>query len=261
MTRRMTTFVLLMLASASSWSAQVEIEQADDRSVTVTGGTYLARIDPAGNLVELSVGGVDSIHHTFKPADGKPTVNVIGNLVAIRSGKARIEYTFKPKTIHVECEGYRIAGTVVGKNITAVLAPGGKGGPYPRKGGRGYGHTTGVVLTGGKTVKYTEPFHVTGDKRYVLSRALRRRYKPGQLLRFDMTLGEPAGAAAYLGPVVIDGVGNNYDSLKPPNRAGYGLVHFSDRAAVTLSSRQSNGGRDDQSVDYELVLENHYIMP
>lgn len=261
MTRGMTTFILLMLAATFARADEVEIKQADDRSVTVTGGTYVARIDPTGNLVELSVGGVDSIHHTFEPAAGKPTVNVVGNLVAVRSGKARIEYTFKPKTIHVECEGYRIAGTVVGKNITAVLAPGGKGGPYPRKGGRGYGQTTGVVLTGGKTVKYTEPFHVTGDKRYVLSRALRRRYKTGQLLTFDMTLGEPAGAAAYLGPVVIGGVGNNYDSLKAPNRAGYGLVHFSDPAAVTLSSHQANGGEDDQSIAYELVLENHYVLP
>ena len=75
-----------------------------------------------------------AFEQAFPPeAGGKLTIHVVNNMVAVRAGKHRVEYTFAADAISVVAEGFEFT-FVPALSIKAVLAPDNKGGPFARTG-------------------------------------------------------------------------------------------------------------------------------
>lgn len=263
--RKTTTFLCAILLGATALhAAEVTIEQADDKSVTVKAETYTAHIDPAGNLDKVLVDGMESFGFVFKPAGGAPSINVINDMVAVRSGKARTEYTFEPRAIAVETEGFVLEGTLAGENIVSGFMPNGQVYPYrPKgheKGPRQVGKSAGMVLKNGLTVKWDKQFHMraSGKMEYWPY----RWRKKGSLQRIEFTVGEPATAALYLATPVLRTAGpaQDYSTLDEKNPAVYGLPHYADPSKIALQTEQKNLGEKPIAVTQELVIENHYVF-
>lgn len=122
--------LLLLPALVLSAAAEVKIAQAPDHSITATTPVYTVAFDPAGNLTALSVKGAKVLSHKFCGLEKTPpadvSVRVIGPMVAVRAGAARVEWTFGDDTIHVLTEGCNFE-CQLDASVKAVLAPVGDG--------------------------------------------------------------------------------------------------------------------------------------
>lgn len=240
--------------------AEVAIQQAADRSVAVTTSVYTAQIDAKGNLADLSVKGAKSITHQFgapgKPPAVAPSINVIGHMVAIRSGTARVEWTFCEDTIHFLTEGYNFEGSL-DASVKALVAPGGGGGAL----GKYSGGCTAVVLANDLTVATKSPMHAH-DRRYIPAAYTSGGIKPGTQIENELRLGAPADAAQTLSSITIKGVGsedtNVPKTLLAGGNAGGNLTHFPDPKKIAFTFAQQNLGKSPLALEYRATIVDHY---
>jgi cephalosporin-C deacetylase-like acetyl esterase len=121
---------LFLAAGLVRGEDSVTVARKDDRSVVATGRTYTARIDPAGNLVSLTVGGVELMDTkppnrggAFPATEGATSVEVQGAVVtAVREG-IRVEYAFDAAGFQVTTVGGTVEPRVQG--VTAAICEGG----------------------------------------------------------------------------------------------------------------------------------------
>jgi len=244
---------LLLLLRAS---AEVRVEQAADHAVTVNAPAYTAAFDATGDLTALAVKDAKVLTHKFcgleKTPPAEVSVRVIGQMIAVRSGTARVEWTFADDSIHVLTEGYNFE-CQIDPTVKAVLAPGGAGGPFPQYAGG----STGLVLANGLTVQYSG-IHVHMN-RFLPAGYTGGGLKAGDLVEFEMKLGAPAEAAQFLSGLGIGAVGNRYGELSAGGNQGGGLVHFPGGVKIAFASVQQNLGKAPFELEYRLSVLDHYV--
>ena len=244
--------------------AAVEIKQAADRSVRMTTGTYAVRMDPAGNITELSVKGEAALTHDFGDAKTPPagvTVNVINDTVAVRAGALRDEWTFAEDRISFLSEGYRFE-CLLTDAVRAALHPQGKGGPVDRK-EFGYANCSGIALANGLTIMFAKPHHVTSNgpaKRILPSHYTNGGGKVGALFESGYILGAPADAAGMISGITVREVGGNWNALLEDGNQGSRFPHFTDAKAIAFTSTQVNAGREPMALEYRLSVRDHYVV-
>ncbi|MEI6657400.1 MAG: HEAT repeat domain-containing protein [Planctomycetota bacterium] len=239
-----------LLAVATSVRAEVAIEQAVDKSVGITTSVYTAQIDANGNLAELSVKGAKGLAHQFgdpgKPPAGAPSINIVGQVVAVRSGTARVEWTFGEDTVGFLTEGYNFE-CLLDPAVKAIVAPNGGGGAL----GKYSGGCTAMVLANDLTIASKVPMHVH-ERRFIPAGYISGGIKPGAQIANELRLGTPADAAKLLDGVRIrphDHTGRplsvNEQVLPTPMPANTPHV-------ITLVQR--NFGKADQSAEYRVAV-------
>lgn len=251
----------LLLALPATLRAEVAITQTADKSVTVTTGVYTAQIDAQGNLAELSVRGATSITHQFgdpgKPPALAPSIHVIGQTVAVRSGTARVEWTFGEDTVGFLTEGYNFECTV-DPSVKSLVAPGGGGGAL----GKYNGGCTAVVLVNNLTVSSKTPMHAH-ERRYIPAAYTSGGVKPGTQIENELRLGAPADAAQTLSSITLKPVGAEDThapaSLLAGGNAGGNLVHFPDPKKIAFAFSQQNLGKAPLTLDYRATVLEHYV--
>lgn len=251
----------VLLALPATVGAEVTVQQVADRSVTVTTAVYRAGIDARGNLAELSVKGAKAFAHQFgdpgrAPAEA-PSINVIGQMVAVRSGTARVEWTFGEDTIGFLTEGYNFECTL-DPSVKAIVAPGGGGGAL----GRYNGGCTTVVLANDLTVASKSMMHAH-ERRYLPAAYTSGGVKPGTQVENELRLGAPADAAQTLSSITIKPIGaddtNAPKALLAGGNAGGNLVHFPDPKKISFAISQQNLGKAPLALEYRATVLDHYI--
>ena len=157
--------LMVLLCLVTCGRAEIALQQAADRSVTVTTAVYGAKIDANGNLSELTVKGSEAFTHQFgdpgKPPAEAPSINVIGTMVAIRSGAMRVEWTFGEDSLALLTEGYNFECTL-DATVKSIVAPAGGGGAV----GTYNGGCTAIVLANDLTVISKSLMHAH-ERRYL----------------------------------------------------------------------------------------------
>ena len=229
------SFLLLaLLCGAAVCRADVAINQGSDRSVTVRTPVYTATIDAKGNLSELTVKGAKAFTHQFgdpgKPPAEPPSINVVNQMVAVRSGTMRVEWTFGEDTIHFLTEGYNFE-CLLDPSVKSILAPGGKGGVI----GKYNGTAEAVILANDLTVVNSKGWMHAHERRYIPSGYTSGGVKLGSLIEHEMRLGAPAEAAQFLSGIVIAAVGSSFKELLEGGNAGGGFPHFAKGVPVAFT--------------------------
>lgn len=241
--------------------AEVAIQQAADKSVAVKTGVYTAQIDAKGNLAELAVKGAKSITHQFgdpgKPPAEAPSINVIGQMVAVRSGTMRVEWTFGEDTIGFLTEGYNFE-CLLDPSVKMLVKPGGGGGAL----GKFNGGSAAVVLANDLTMASKSSMHAH-ERRYLPSAYISGGVKPGTQFENELRLGAPADAAQTLSSIAIKPVGaDNYTypaALLAAGNAGGNLVHFPDPKKISFTLSQQNLGKSPMAFEYRAIVLDHYV--
>ncbi|MEI6657399.1 MAG: acetylxylan esterase [Planctomycetota bacterium] len=250
-----------LLAVATSVRAEVAIEQAADKSVAITTSVYTAQIDANGNLAELSVKGAKGLAHQFgdpgKPPAGAPSINIVGQVVAVRSGTARVEWTFGEDTVGFLTEGYNFE-CLLDPAVKAIVAPNGGGGAL----GKYSGGCTAMVLANDLTIASKVPMHVH-ERRFIPAGYISGGIKPGAQIENELRLGAPADAAQTLASIEIKPVGsddrNAPKTLLGGGNAGGNLVHFPDPKKIAFTFAQQNLGTSRLSLEYRVTVVDHYV--
>jgi cephalosporin-C deacetylase-like acetyl esterase len=247
-----------LLASSLVCRAEVSIRQADDKSVAVTTGVYTAKIDSKGNLAELAVKGAKAFTHTFgdpgKPPAEPPSINVVNHMVAMRSGPARVEWTFGEDTLGFLSQGYNFECTL-DASVKSIMTAGGKGGPL----GQYNGGATGLILANGLTVANAKAaMHVHG-RRYIPAEYISGGVKPGSLIEHELRLGSPAGGAEFLGGITIAALGPSTAELAEGGNAGGGFPHFPRSAPIGFTTTQETVGTSEFPLEYRASIVDHYV--
>lgn len=241
-----------------SFSAEeVAVTRAVDQSISITTPVYRASISKEG-VFEVSVKDAAALQQVFPSSkDNALSINVVNRMVALRSGKARIEFTFGDETVQVLTEGFELCFQP-GKDIKAVVVPGGKGGPYGKD---WYGGASALVLQNGLMAAFSQPFHVgpSGDARIVPSSYCNGSKKPGDLLEFTLTLGQPAAASLLLSAVTVSPVGADLEPLRRDGNTCGGIWHFPAGRNPAFRSAQQNISPADFQIDYQLEVLDHYV--
>ncbi len=264
------SIVLSLLFNASVLVAgeSVQIDKQEDGEVRVAAEKYAATISAEG-LLTLSVDDTMVLKGGFGewperkwqlwPDADKPTVNVYANLVAVRSGEQRVEYTFGPASIAVESEGYSLLCTYNPEMVKAASGPKGTGGVLgPRV---GYPYMTGLLLDNGSMIEFSMPVHVGYHltPRLIPSGYLNGSVGKGELLKFTMTF-QDVSMAAGIGGIGIEGIDSSYGDLNADGSTGYALVHFPNPQAVVLQTSQTNSGaQDTHEITYRATVKDHYF--
>ena len=238
-------------------SAKPEITQAADRSVAVIARGYAATIDATGRF-SLTVGSAAAFQQVFMPEAGTPlTVHVVNHMVAVRSGKHRVEYTFDTDNLGVVTEGFEFT-LLAATSLKAVLATGNKGGAFERD---GYANTYGLVLDNGLTVTYSIPFHVgsRADRRIVPSCYCNGSKKAGDLLEFTFKPGPPAEALALIGLLQIQAVGDDWQVLRKDGNQSGGITYFSLGDKIAFKTAQTNLADKPFELTYAMTVLDHYV--
>lgn len=252
--------VWLLTAAAAVW-AEVAIKQAADQSVKVATGVYTATIDFQGNLAELTVKGAKAFAHQFgdpgKPPAEPPVINVTNQMVAVRSGTMRVEWTFGEDTLGFLTEGYNFE-CLLDPSVKAIVRPGGGGGAL----GKYNGGSSAVVLANDLTVAAKQPMHVH-DRRFIPAVYISGGVKPGTQIENELRLGGPADAAQTLSSITIKPVGSE-DTVAPKTllaggNAGGNLVHFPDPGKISFTVAQQNLGKEPLTIEYRATVLDHYV--
>jgi cephalosporin-C deacetylase len=253
------SLIAVVMFACASLQAEVEVKKAVDGSVAVRTSVYSAAFDSKGNLTEVVVKGAKSIAHQFgevgKPPSDAPSMNVHGEIVAVRSANMRVEYTFKDESVHVLTEGYGFE-CQVDPSVKAVVVPGGKGGPVASG---MYGGASAIVLSNDLTVAYSIPFH-TGGTRMVPTGYCNGTIKSGELVEFDLKIGAPVDAVQLLSAISVSAVGSSYGSLLDGGNQGTGMVHFPKPDAIAFTSSQQNLGGQTMNLEYRLSILDHRVV-
>jgi len=247
-------FGVLLIPGTANGS--VDIQVFPDKSVMAKTAVYTARIDERGNLVDLVVKGAKALSHRFgdpgKPPAEKPSVNVIANMVAVRSGKARVEWTFGEDSIRVVTEGYNFE-CQIDPSAKAIVAPGGKGGPFPQYAGG----SIALILSNDVTVSYAA-MHVHGN-RFLPPGYTNGSRKPGDLVEFELKLGAPAEAIQLLTGITLAAVGSRADELRRDGNQGGGFTHVAGGEKIAFTSSQQNLSAEKFDLEYRLSVLDHYV--
>ena len=232
-------------AGAPACRAEVSIQQADDKSVEVTTGVYTAKIDAKGNLAELAVKGAQAFTHQFgdpgKPPAEPPSITVDGTRVTVRSGPARVEWTFGEDTLGCATEGYKFECTL-DASVKGVVAPDGRS----RSVDRYDGGTSRIVLANDRTITSKSWMH-KHDRRYLHAGYTSGGVKPGAPVSMELRLGEPAAVGQLVGEIDIKPIGGARRRLPADGDA----VDFPDPKNVVFTILQTNIGLANQSLEYE----------
>jgi len=238
-------------------AAEVQLTQAADHSVAITGQKYTAAIDSTGHF-SLTVGGAPAFEQVFMPEAGNMlTINVVNQMVAVRAGKCRVEYTFTADTIGLVTEGFEFA-FIPAASLKAVLAPDNKGGPF---GANWYGNSSGLVLENGLTVTYSPPFHVgpKGDRRLVPTAYCNGSKAKGALLEYAFKLGQPADALALISQLQIQPVGSDWMALHTDGNQAGGLCYFPHPDKIAFNTTQANLADKPFALSYTMTVLDHYV--
>ena len=289
-------FFLAFLLAVHPASAETKIEQAADRSVSVVTPVYTARIDPAGNLAELSVKGAPFATQKFlKPPDASSkapspfenaSINVAGQTVTVRSGEARTEWAFGEDSVKVETEGFPFEFQLDPSAKVALIKDGGAislaEGKFRGGGviGLVLGNDLAVQLMGhgeGKLISLDDmkwgydPAVKTSAEglpyRFAIQggRMFPNLYtngfgKPGANTRFTLKLGVPSDAAQFVGEVQSAPVGDSMDQLNVGGNQGKGVVHFAKGVPIQFQTRQKNlGSKEAAALEYRWEVYDHFI--
>lgn len=248
--------------------AEVAIVQADDKSVEVKTGVYTARINGAGNLTEFNVNGAPLFTHNFVNAEGQPfpdvTVNLVNQMVAVRSGDARTEWTFGEDQVSVLSEGFNFE-CQLDSTLKTVLVAGGKSRPYDnRPDHTATGGVIGLVLKNNLTALsvvngQAYPMHVHCPR--IFPNIYTNGFgKLGQLVEWTWKLGGSAGVAQTLTGIEVKGIGADEKMLQTSGNQGQGLVHFPDGVPVAFGFSQINQSEKEPiGIDYQVEIWDHYI--
>lgn len=253
---------LASLLSAVPVYADPELKQDDIGRVNIKAERYTAAVSPDGSLADVMVDGLPTISGGFPKLENgpSPSVNLTGNLVAVRRGNERVEYTFFNTHIKVESEGYAYVLSYEPRSCEAVVAVGGKGGPVRKN--VSYGNSTAIVLTNGKLVAYSKPFHFTPTSRgeLVFSNYLNHSVKHGDLIEFEIELGLSAQAVDMLSGLSVGAPAADYGPLHENGNLGKGLCHFPDPKHIVFNSAQINASEKDLTgLVYHLNVLDHYL--
>lgn len=254
--------LLTLLGWTTSAYADPQITQDANGRVDIKAQRYTAAISPEGQLVDVIVDGLPTISGGFPMSENGalPSVNLTGNLVAIRRGNERVEYTFFDTLIKVESEGYAYSLRYEFASCAAVVAEGGKGGPVKQN--VGYGRSNAIVLTNGKSISYSKPFHFTVPKRgeLVFSNYLNHSVKRGDLIELEIELGLSAQTLDLLSGMKILAPTSEYGPLHDDGNLGQGMCHFPDPKRIIFESVQSNASdKDLPGFVYQLNVLDHYL--
>jgi cephalosporin-C deacetylase-like acetyl esterase len=253
--------ITVLFARPGLSRAEVSITQGADRSVAVTTSVYTAQIDAKGNLAELSVKGAKTFTHQFgtpgQPPAEAPSINLVNQMVAVRSGTMRVEWTFGEDTIHFLTEGYNFE-CLLDPSVKALVQPGGGGGAL----GKYNGSCAAVVLANDLTVASKSWMHAH-ERRYIPAAYTSGGVKPGTLLENELRLGAPADAAQTLSSIVIKPVGSDHvgfpETLLAGGNAGGNLVHFPDPKKIAFTFSQQNLGKAPLALEYRATVVDHYV--
>ena len=249
-------------------SAQTKVEQAADKSVSVVTPVYSARIDAAGNLAELSVKGAPFATQNFatNPSAKVPTpfenvsINLTGQMVAVRSGEARTEWTFGEDTVDVLTEGFPFEFKLDPSLKLAIVKDAGASSLAGFTGGRVIGVVLGndlSVMASGDGKPYG--FHIQPPRMFP-SLYTNGFGKVGQNTHFTLKLGAPADASQFLGEVQRVPVGDSMDALNTGGNQGKGVVHFAKGVPIHFQTKQKNsGGKESGPLEYRWEVYDHYI--
>ena len=294
----MNKYLLLLflpfLLAADPASAEAKITQAVDRSVSVVTPVYIARIDSAGNLAELSVKGAPFATQKFatNPSAKVPTpfenvsINVMGQMVAVRSGEGRTEWIFGEDSVKVETEGFPFEFQLDPSAKVALIKDGGAISPVGGKFGGGgiigvvLGNDLAVQLMGhgeGKLISLDDmkwgydPAVKTSAEglpyRFAIQggRMFPNLYtngfgKPGVNTRFSLKLGIPSDAAQFASKVQSAPVGDSMEALNSGGNQGKGVVHFAKGVPVQFQTKQKNfGSKAAGPLEYRWEVYDHFI--
>lgn len=250
------------IIGAVSVYADPQLAQDANGRVDIKAQRYTAAISPDGQLVDVMIDGLPTISGGFPKLENEPlpSVNLTGNLVAIRRGNQRVEYTFFDSHIKVESEGYVYSLRYVIDSCAAVIAEGGKGGPVKKQ--VPYARSTAIVLTNGKSISYSKPFHFTRPNRgeLVFSNYLNQSVKRGDLIEFEIQLGLSPQVSDMLSGLNIQASASEYGPLHEDGNLGQGICHFPDPKKIVFELHQTNASnRDFNGIVYQLTVLDHYI--
>jgi len=261
------TLAILIAIEGPALAQGAKIEQAADKSVSVTTPVYTAHIDPKGNLTELSVKGTPFGTQKFvtNPSARVPTpfenvsINVTNQMVAVRSGNARTEWTFGEDVIDVETEGFPFEFLLDPSAKLAITRVGSAS--LEKYGGGG---VTGIVLANDLCVMAS-----ADGKPYLFHVHLRRFFpniysngsgKPGVKTHFSLRLGAPADVNQFISEVQSVPVGDSMEPLNAGGNQGKGVIHFAKGVPIQFQTKQSNrGGKESGPLEYRWAVYDYYI--
>lgn len=186
--------------------AEVSIIKEDDNSHRIKGANYEAIVDAVGDLIFLSSGGKEFFttptpHRSWVDArkdEGALSINLTGNLLAIRNDRRIVEFTFDPTTIHVDHEGglpwYGLAPDLTGqvkKNGDTI--PAGKVAPDVVK-----------LVNGEQAILLTEPMHTMNG---LTPSKTTRGTKQNSRFQYQIETGVAVTGAEQVTVVALDGRG------------------------------------------------------
>lgn len=249
-----------MIVTMATASAAEVIVKKDGNEVSITGGNYRAAIDANGTLT-LTVKDAPALVHVFgqpgKPPKDAPVINVTNNMVAVRDGNARVEWTFKDESISLLTEGYEFECRL-DASVKAIVAPGGKGGPL----GKYNGGTIAIVLGNDLGISFSKGMHTQG-RRILPGGYTNGGLVKGGLFETELKLGTPADALQMLSGIRIaavgNGVGNLNDGGNTGGNAGGGFIHFPHGAKIAFDTVQDNLSAQTIPVEYRLSVLDHYV--
>ncbi len=241
-------------AMASAATAEVTVKKDGD-TVSIAGGNYRAAIDAKGKLT-LAVKDTPALVHVFgTPGKGPkdaPVVNVTNNMVAVRDGNARVEWTFKDEAIVMLTEGYEFECTM-DKTVKAIVAAGGKGGPLGYGGG-----AIAIVLANDLSIAFTKGMHAHG-LRLLPGGYANGGLAKGGLFECEFKLGTPADAVQLLSGVRISAIGHGYGNLNDGGNTGGGIIHFGKDVKIAFKSAQDNLSGKKMEIEHRLSVLDHYV--
>lgn len=190
------------------------VTRRDDGGFLAVGRTYRAIVNEKGGWDSLSVEGVEVFGGKEKrgapfPGTGSAAVNLHGNLLAVRHGSVRVEYTFDETGVGVETEGAAL-NLHLSEAVTALVQA---------DGGTAEGKTGGVgdvrkVIAGRTAFALDQPFHCM-SRRMVPSHLCGRGGKPETLFKFRIECGVSTD------PVELLAIESLHAPGQPPHRVPF----------------------------------------
>jgi beta-glucanase (GH16 family) len=257
-------FTSLLLKSVISFSLELVITQASDKSVTVISSKYSAIIDPDGSLTELKIEGLQFLTQKFNP-QGVTTINVINkNIVDIRSGDSNIEYIFNEGNIKISTAGFEFmfhSGDVITKFVHTngqVVDP-----------GRIIDDCKAAILKNNRVVKFSIPFSASRHQNNYVIRPY--GYNDNSIknssfknlwgiFEFTLTLADLKDVSLNLSELQLIPIGTGRGKLTADRDRGNGYSNnFLNPDEILFKSFQTNKSNKSISVSYQMNVMSHYI--
>jgi cephalosporin-C deacetylase-like acetyl esterase len=241
------------LSCVSVWAAELRITQTAG-VVSVSAAAYAATISPSGDLA-LTMSGVKGPTAAFPRDLGAVEVNVRGNLVAVRAGKARSEWTFSESGLQLVSEGFPFEWAV-GDQVTLVFGREQKNQVWTKD--VCVEHSQGLALRDTVAMTWSKGFHIMGQ-RGVPSAYCTGEVANGARFEFSAELGKPVAGVTLLGAISIGAVGDDLAPLRAGGNEVGEITHFPNPAAVVLRTTQATRSAQAISATTTLTVLDHYV--